>query len=73
MTQTKQKRGDITYDDQFGIVCTCTEAVTYDDEGYPERASYLPTVKADRSIAPTESGSWFYVCDRCGSGAWSGL
>jgi hypothetical protein len=69
---TKQKRGEITYSDQFGHVCTCTEAVTYGAEGYPESPSYLPTVDADRSVEPTEGGSWYYVCSRCGAGAWSG-
>ena len=70
--ETKTKRGTITYDDQFGHVCTCTEAVTYDDEGYPERASYLPTVEADRESG-TETGSYWYTCSRCGAGAWSGM
>lgn len=69
---TATKRGSITYDDQHGHVCTCTEAVTYDAEGYPEHASYLPTVNVDRNITPTESGSYWYACSRCGSGAWSG-
>lgn len=70
MPKTKERR--VIYDDQFGHVCTCTEAVTYDADGYPEQASYLPTVKVDRDTAPTESGSWYYVCSRCGAGAWSG-
>jgi len=65
------KSGEVIYDSQFGHVCTCTEAVTYDDEGYPEPASYLPTVAADRASA-TESGSYWYSCQRCGAGAWSG-
>ncbi len=65
-------RGDITYDDEFGHVCTCTQAVTYDAEGYPERASYLPTVSSDRASG-TESGSYWYSCSRCGAGGWSGL
>lgn len=74
MQDIKQRRqsGEIRYDDQFGHVCTCTEAVDYDSEGYPEHASYLPTVAADRRIEPTESGSWYYVCSRCGAGSWSG-
>lgn len=66
------KRGAVAYDDQHGHVCTCTEVVTYDADGYPAHASYLPTVAADRSIAPTDSGSYYYVCSRCGAGAWSG-
>lgn len=67
------KRGTITYDDQHGHVCTCTEAVTYDDEGYPEHASYLPTVAVVRDAeSPTESGSYWYQCSRCGAGGWSG-
>ena len=69
----RKTRGSITYDDQYGHVCTCTEAVAYDAEGYPEHASYLPTVAADHGVTPTESGSWYYVCKRCGAGAWSGL
>jgi hypothetical protein len=68
----KTRSGEIRYDDQYGHVCTCTEAVEYDDEGYPLHASYLPTVKADGDTRPTESGSWFYRCERCGAGAWSG-
>jgi hypothetical protein len=67
------KRHEITYSEQFGHVCTCTEAVTYDDNGYPEMASYLPTVRVDRDVAPTDSGSWFYRCERCGACGWSGL
>lgn len=40
---------------------TCNQLPTYDQ-----------TVSADRSVEPTQSGSWFYVCERCGAGAWSG-
>jgi len=65
-------RGEITYDDQYGHVCKCTEAVEYDEDGYPSHASYLPTVKCDRSSA-TESGSYVYYCERCGATGWSGL
>jgi hypothetical protein len=72
MAARATQRGTVTYDDHFGHVCTCTEGVEYDADGYPSRATYLPTVKADRNIAPTESGSYFYVCERCGAGAWSG-
>ena len=66
------KSGEIKYDEQFGHVCSCTEAIEYDDDGYPTHASYLPTVRVDRDTPPTESGSWFYYCERCGAGAWSG-
>jgi hypothetical protein len=71
MSSTTTKRGEVRYDDQSGHVCTCTEAVTYDADGYPEHASYLPTVSAD-DTPPTECGSWHYVCSRCGASAWSG-
>ncbi len=72
MTKTTAKRGEITYDDHFGHVCTCTEATEYDDEGYPLQPSYLPTVNPARDIEPTESGSYWYTCSRCGAGGWSG-
>jgi hypothetical protein len=61
------KRGQITYDDQHGHVCTCTKRAV------GERDVYRPTVTVDRSIEPTESGSWWYSCSRCGAGGWSGL
>jgi hypothetical protein len=35
--------------------------------------SYENTVHVNRSVEPTESGSYWYDCDRCGAGAWSGL
>lgn len=57
----------VIYDDQYGHVCTCTQK----DEG--EFYSYKPTVKVARDVEPTETGSWYYVCSRCGAGAWSGL
>lgn len=66
------RAGSITYDDQHGHVCTCTQATEYDDNGDPLAPSYLPTVAADRDQPPTESGSYFYVCSRCGAGGWSG-
>lgn len=69
---TRTARGEITYDDQHGHVCTCTERVHRDSDGMPSYATYRPTVAVDRSIEPTESGSWFYVCSRCGAGRWSG-
>jgi hypothetical protein len=65
------RRGEVIYDSEFGHVCKCTEAIEYDDEGYPSHATYQPTVTADRSSA-TESGSYFYSCSRCGAGSWSG-
>ena len=69
---TLRRKGEIKYDDQHGHVCTCTEAVTYDDDGYPEHASYLPTVTADRHSG-TETGSYWYSCEACGAGTWSGV
>ena len=69
---TTRRTGEILYDEQYGHVCTCTRATEYDDDGYPSHDSYLPTVQADRDVRPTESGSWWYVCSRCGAGAWSG-
>ncbi|HET6916834.1 MAG TPA: hypothetical protein VFH56_12150 [Acidimicrobiales bacterium] len=69
---TTKTKGRVTYDDQFGHVCTCTEKVYYDDEGFPEYAEYAPTVTADPESA-TETGSYWYSCSRCGAGAWSGL
>jgi hypothetical protein len=72
VSASTRKRGEIRYDDQVGHVCTCTEATMYDDNGYPSHSSYLPTVEADKDVAPTESGSWYYVCARCGAGDWSG-
>lgn len=70
--QGRKVRGEVIYADGYGHVCTCTEAVTYDENGYPEHADYLPTVTPDRETA-TESGSYFYSCSRCGAGTWSGL
>ena len=72
-THHTTRRGQLTYSDEYGHVCTCTEAVEYDDEGYPSHTSYLPTVYVAREIEPTESGSWWYCCERCGAGGWSGL
>lgn len=66
------RRGQITYDDQHGHVCTCTQAVEYDEHGEPREPSYLPTVAVARDVEPTESGSYWYVCSRCGAGGWSG-
>lgn len=64
MSTARATRGEITYDDRHGHVCTCTEATEYDDDGYPTHASYLPTVAVHADIAPTETGSR--------AGAWSG-
>ena len=73
MNTHSTRRGTLTYSDEHGNVCSCTEAVTYDDDGYPEHASYLPTVKRVRSVEPTETGSYYYACERCGASGWSGL
>ena len=61
----------IRYDEEYGHVCTCTEKVVVDAEGDAHR-TYEPTVHVVREVEPTESGSWWYACDRCGAGAWSG-
>lgn len=65
-------RNEITYDEEYGHVCTCTRATTYDSEGYPEQPSYDNTVHVVHTVEPTESGSYLYSCDRCGATAWSG-
>jgi hypothetical protein len=85
-------RSRITYDSEFGHVCTCTEIVAHGEcEGHPAgpfdpmgetvfcdgscnpvHASYERTVTVDRSLEPTEGGSYYYVCSRCGAGGWSG-
>ena len=64
-----QERGQITYDSEYGHVCTCSRQ----RHKYGKPDSYRQTVKVDRNIEPTESGSCWYVCKRCGAGAWSGL
>lgn len=66
------RRGHILYDATFGHVCSCTERTAYDPLGNPERPIYENTVQVDRNLAPTESGSYYYVCSRCGAGEWSG-
>ena len=63
-------RGKITYDDQYGHVCTCTAFV--DDVAYAPHTTYQNTVSADRNSG-TETGSYWYSCSRCGAGGWSGL
>lgn len=65
--------GTLTYSDEYGHVCTCTERVARDALGAPIHAEYAPTVKVNRDVPPTESGSWWYSCARCGAGGWSGL
>jgi len=64
--------GEITYDEHFGHVCTCTRKIVRDRDGEADYYSYELTVKLDESREPTESGSWRYVCSLCGSSAWSG-
>lgn len=66
-------RGTITYDSEFGHVCTCAATpVDYDNNGDPIGPAYTHTVKVARDIEPTEGGSYWYVCERCGTGGWSG-
>lgn len=70
------ERGNIIYDDFYGHVCTCAGTIVMGfDEDMDYRAifaEYEPTVKVDRSVEPTESGSYYYRCDICGAGGWSG-
>jgi hypothetical protein len=65
--------GKITYDSEYGHVCSCSEelhsASGEDGEGY---YTYARTVNVCRDIEPTESGSWLYACSDCGATAWSG-
>ena len=63
------KRGAILYDGEYGHVCTCTRRTV---GTVTKHYAYAPTVHVDRSVEPTESGSWWYACSRCGAGAWSG-
>ena len=67
------KRGSITHDDQYGHVCTCSRTIERDADGEAVHDRYSQTVSVARYIRPTESGSWWYVCSRCGAGGWSGL
>ncbi len=69
-TSVAARRGAITYDDQYGHVCTCTAFV--DDVAYAPHTTYQPSVDVDRSVEPTDGGSYYYICSRCGAGAWSG-
>ena len=36
-------------------------------------AVYEPTVEVNRTVEPTQSGSYLYTCTRCGANGWSGL
>lgn len=71
--QTTRKRGKLTYSDEYGHVCTCTEKIERDADGFPSHVGYLPTVRVVREVEPTETGSWYYRCERCGASGWSGL
>lgn len=63
----------ITYDSEQGHVCTCAaNPVEYDADGAPAYPAYEHTVTVARDVAPTEGGSYWYVCGRCGAGGWSG-
>jgi len=67
------KVGQVIYDAECGHVCTCAEGKPLrDEEGEAIAPTYARTVHVARTVEPTESGSWWYVCDRCGAGAWSG-
>ncbi len=76
MATKTRVRGQITYDNYFGHVCTCTardvEGHDADGNAVAVFTEYEPTVSADRDSA-TETGSYWYSCSRCGAGAWSGL
>lgn len=64
----------ITYDSEHGHVCTCSELEPFRDEtGEAIAPNYRHTVEPDRTVEPTDSGSWLYVCKACGASAWSGL
>ena len=71
MPSKTKVRGHITYDSYFGHVCTC--ALLEDESERDQIAVYAATVFVDRTIEATDTGSWYYRCDRCGAGAWSGL
>lgn len=73
MSAKQQKRGSIVYDELHGHVCTCAELPPHrDDDGEIAFPNYRHTVAVDRSVEPTEGGSYYYVCSGCGAGAWSG-
>lgn len=48
--------------------------LVFDDEHTHACSLHGATIRCDRSIEPTESGSWWYSCSRvrCGAGGWSG-
>ena len=77
MASKTKIRGRVIYDSEWGHVCTCAESVggTYYVDGNPtpyQYATYDNTVRCDRSSG-TESGSFWWQCERCGAGTWSGL
>lgn len=79
MTSKTKARGQITYDNYFGHVCSCTAKQTTvsfagfeGEQGAHDWTTYENTVECDRSSG-TESGSFAYYCTRCGATAWSGL
>jgi len=69
---TQTECGRIIYDSEHGHVCTCSQSGIYFDSDGNAYEEYEHTVRVDRDTEPTNSGSWFYVCERCGAGAWSG-
>lgn len=73
MSSTVKIRGKLMYDDySASMVCTCTETVYRDDDDDPIHADYEDTVTADKNSG-TESGSYWYTCQKCGAAGWSGL
>ena len=67
----------ITYDVDYGHVCLCAASVVdiHDEktgEVVESVMTYEFTVEADPDTEPTQSGSWFYICKRCGANGWSG-
>lgn len=77
MSDKTKVRGHITYDSEYGHVCTCSETLhPYYESGLRTnyfQSAYDNTVRVARDVEPTESGSYWYVCERCGAGGWSGL
>ena len=55
---TYVKSGEIKYDDQYGHVCTCTEAVEY-DEGDVDDQECDPLVSDPFVVYATDSGGLF--------------
>lgn len=72
-----RERGSLTVDEYGALVCTCSEerhlAPDAPPSSPPDYISYRRTVGVVRSVEPTESGSYFYRCDRCGASGWSGI